>query len=215
MLKADFHCHTQYSMDCEMALEDIIARCENTGINCLNVCDHGTIEGALKMQEIAPFNVIASEEILTDHGEIMGMFLEETIPSGELSIEQVIYRIKEQGGLVCLPHPFDPFRGLTISTEQFEELASYVDLVEIFNARSPINSTADKAIEYAHRHNIPGTVGSDAHTLKEIGDTFIEMPDFETIEGFFESLKQGKISQKKASIFVHLNSTWAKIKRKI
>ena len=41
------------------------------------------------MQRIAPFPVIVAEEILTPHGEIMGMFLKETIPSG-LSVEETI-----------------------------------------------------------------------------------------------------------------------------
>jgi len=201
-------------MDCEMELDDIIKRCQEKGIDCINICDHGTVEGALKMQDKAPFKVIIGEEILTPHGEIMGMFLQETIPSN-ISIEQAIYRIKEQGGVVCLPHPFDPFRGLSLTGEETDALADKIDIVEIFNARSPINTTADKAIDYAARHGLAGTAGSDSHTLKEIGHTYVLMPDFNTIEEFFESLRQGDIHQKKASILVHLNSTWMKIKKKI
>lgn len=215
MLKADFHMHTEYSMDCEMALGDIIKTCREKGLTCVNICDHGTVEGALKMKEIAPFKVIVSEEILTSHGEIMGMFLKETIPSGSISVEEAISKIKEQGGLVCLPHPFDPFRGLSLSGEEVEELADKVDIVEIFNARSPINSTADKAIDYANRHQIPGTAGSDSHTLREIGHTYMEIPDFEKPEELLEALHHGSITRKKASILVHLNSTWTKIKRKL
>ena len=92
-----------------MPLEKIIERCQKVGINCIALCDHGTAEGALKMREIAPFTVIVAEEILTPYGEIMGMFLEETIPSG-LSVPETIARIRAQGGLVCIPHPFDTFR---------------------------------------------------------------------------------------------------------
>jgi len=201
-------------MDCEMELEDIIERCQKMEIDCIAITDHGTVEGALKMKEIAPFKVIIGEEVLTDYGEIMGMFLKETIPSN-ISVDEAISRIKEQGGLVCLPHPFDPLRGLTMNLDEVDKLAPRVDIVEVFNARSPINSTADKALEFAIRHEIPATAGSDSHTLGEIGRTFVEMDDFDTPEQLLEVLKHGRISQHKASIFVHLFTTITKIKRKL
>ena len=213
-MKADFHIHTRYSMDCEMELEDIIERCQKMEIDCIAITDHGTVEGALKMQEIAPFKVIVGEEILTDYGEIMGMFLQETIPSN-ISVNEAISRIKDQGGLVCLPHPFDPLRGLTMDLEEVDKLAPSFDIVEVFNARSPINSTADKALDYALRHEIPATAGSDSHTLGEIGRTFVEIDDFDTPDQLIEVLKNGRISQHKASIFVHIISTITKIKRKL
>jgi predicted metal-dependent phosphoesterase TrpH len=213
VIRADFHIHTKYSMDCEMALEDIVNRCLKMNLDCIAVSDHGTIEGAMKMQEIAPFKVIVAEEVLTPNGEIMGMFLQETIPSG-ISVDQAIMRISEQGGVVCLPHPFDPFRGLSLKSEEIDVLAKKIDIVEVFNARSPINSTADKALDYALKHNLPTTAGSDSHSLGEIGRTYVEMPDFNTIEEFLDALRQGKISQHKASIFVHLNTTLTKLKKK-
>ncbi len=212
MLKADFHIHTLYSMDCQTKLEDIIERCIEMEIDCIAISDHGTVEGALKMQEIAPFKVIVAEEVLTPNGEIMGMFLKETIPSG-ISIDEAISRVREQDGLVCLPHPFDQFRGLALSTDEIDKLAERIDIVEVFNARSPLSTAAEKALAYAEKHKLPGTAGSDAHSPGEIGRTYVEMPDFSDKEEFLQALKKGEISQHKASILVHLNSTWAKIKK--
>ncbi len=63
MLKADLHIHTKYSFDCTVPLESIIDRCVKLGINCVAVADHGTIAGAVKMKEMAPFKVIVAEEI--------------------------------------------------------------------------------------------------------------------------------------------------------
>ncbi len=212
MLKADFHIHTRYSMDCSTQLEDIVSRCNKTRINCVNICDHDAVQGAIELKNIAGFKVIVSEEILTPHGEIMGMFLQERIPSG-VSVEQAISRIKEQGGLVCIPHPFDGFRGLKMELEDVEKLAGQVDVIEIFNARCTLSSYNNKAMAFAAMYDIPGTAGSDAHSGSEIGFTFVEMPEFTGPADFLTALKQGKLNKKKAGIAVHLNSTLARIKK--
>ena len=210
VLKADFHIHTKYSMDCNTPLEDIISRCLETEINCVNIADHDTIEGAMKLKSMAPFAVIISEEILTPQGEIMGMFLKERIPSG-ISVEEAVSRIKAQGGLVCLPHPFDTFRGLKMEEDEVHILAEHVDVVELFNARSTLVRCYTRAKAYAARHGIPGTAGSDAHSAYEIGSTYVEMPEFSGCDDFLEALKQGKLHNQKSSFMAHFASTIARL----
>ncbi len=212
LLKADFHIHTKYSMDCNTSLEDIISRCLETGINCIAIADHDSIEGALKMQNLAPFPVIVAEEILTPHGEIMGMFLKEGIPSG-LSIEQAMSRIKAQGALVCLPHPFDPFRGLRLDSKRLEELAEQLDIIEVFNARSLLRRDSAKARAFAKKYGIPEIAGSDAHTLNEIGNTYMEIPEFNGRDDFLQALRKGTISRHRSGPLVHLSSTWTRLKK--
>ncbi len=212
MLKADFHIHTTYSMDCGMSLEEIINRCLKTKINCIAVSDHGTIEGALKMQGIAPFKVIVAEEILTPNGEIMGMFLKEGIPSG-ISIEQAISRIKAQEALVCLPHPFDPLRGLRLNDHRLEELAEQTDIIEVFNARSPLPLGEGKAQALASKYDLPVTAGSDSHTPNEIGNTYVEMPEFNSKDEFLQALRKGRISQHRSSLLVHFYTALARLKK--
>jgi predicted metal-dependent phosphoesterase TrpH len=212
LLRADFHIHTKYSMDCDMSPEDIIERCQKMKINCLAVCDHGTAEGGLKMQELAPFKIIVAEEILTPHGEIMGMFLKESIPT-RISVSEAVSRIREQDGLVSLPHPFDPFRGLKLNNGELEELAGQIDLLEVFNARSPIPVGESKAQALAARHDLPVTAGSDSHTLREIGYTCVEMPDFEGKDDFLAALRKGKIHRHRSNPLVHFGSSWANLKR--
>ena len=103
MIKADLHIHTEYSFDCATSLQTIIHRCQKKGVDCVAVADHGTIVGALKLKEIAPFTVVVAEEVLTPIGEIMGMFLTEEVPSG-ISVDEAIARIKEQGGADYVLH---------------------------------------------------------------------------------------------------------------
>ncbi|MFC2044189.1 PHP-associated domain-containing protein [Chloroflexota bacterium] len=211
MFKADFHIHTKYSMDCDMPLEAIISRCLETGIDCIAIADHGTIEGALKMQELAPFPVIVAEEILTTHGEIMGLFLKEVIPSG-ITIKQAISRIKAQGALVCLPHPFDPLRGIKLDNHQLEDLVAQIDIIEVFNARTLLSCYSVKAQAFARKYGILKTAGSDAHTPNEIGNTYIEMPNFNYETDFLQALRKGRIHSQKSNPLVHFTTAWAKLK---
>ena len=211
MLKADFHIHTKYSMDCYTPLEKIIGRCLELGINCIAIADHGTIEGALKMQTLAPFTVIVAEEILTPHGEIMGMFLKEGIPSGQ-SVEQTISQIRAQGGLVCIPHPFDVIRSSALSHKIVEGLAEQIDVMEVFNSRTPFLSSSAKAQAFADKWNIAKSAGSDAHTPGEIGNAYVDMPEFNGKEDFLQALASGKIVGCRTNPFRHFNSTWARLK---
>jgi len=210
LIKADLHIHSEYSLDSQTTFEQIINRCTELGIDCVALADHGTAKGALEFQKIAPFKVIVAEEILTHHGEIMGLFLKETIPSG-ISVEEAIRRIHEQGGLVNIPHPFDTFRGSALGNKIFEIIDS-LDCVEVFNSRTPLISSSSKARVFAEKNGIAKTAGSDAHTPQEIGHSYVEMPDFNGKDEFLIALRQGKVYGKRSSIFCHFNSTIAKLK---
>ncbi len=213
LLHADFHMHTRYSMDSSAALEDIIQRCRETGINCVAVTDHDAFEGALKMKEIAPFPVVPGEEILTADGEVIGYFLQERIPSDKaMPLEKAIASIRAQGGLVGLPHPFDTFRGLkNMNNERWTELAKLIDVVEIFNARCLLPWDSDRARDFALKHNLPATAGSDSHTPREIGKTYVEMPPFTDKESFLKSLRHGRVQRHRSSPFVHAYTVFNKV----
>ena len=211
MLKADLHIHTEYSMDCSTPLEKIIQRCLEIGINCIAVADHGTTEGALKLQNIAPFKVIVAEEILTPHGEIMGMFLQEDIPSG-LSVEETLTHIRAQGGLVCIPHPFDTFRHSALDGQIIGTIIDQIDIVEVFNSRSPLMRSSAKANLFAEKYGIAKSAGSDAHTLSEIGKAYVEMPEFNSREDFLQALEKGEISRCRGNPLAHFASVWTRLK---
>ena len=198
-------------MDCSMPLEKIINRCLELGINCIAIADHGTAEGALKMQNLAPFKVIVAEEILTPYGEIMGMFLKETIPSG-LSVEQTISQIRAQDGLVSIPHPFDMLRGFGTVSRELKALVGKFDAIEVFNAREPFRKPSKKAQAFAQKYDIPGTAGSDAHTIGEIGNAYIEMPEFNGRDDFLQALRAGRVVGHRTNPLIHFVSYWEKLK---
>jgi predicted metal-dependent phosphoesterase TrpH len=197
-------------MDCSTSLDQIIKACQKKKITCIALTDHGAIEGALKLQKFAPFQVVVGEEILTDRGEIMGLFLQEKIPSG-LSLEESIRRIKDQGGLLCAQHPFDKIRPDALKADVMDEIAAQIDVVEVFNSRNPLKRSSEMAKEFAVAHNLPGTAGSDAHAAFEIGNSYVIMPEFKDKQEFLAALRQGKITGRRASALGRINSIWAKI----
>jgi len=212
LVKADLHVHTNYSKDCLTTLEQVVAQCLEVGIDCLAVADHGTIAGALRLKEMAPFLVIVAEEIMTPSGEVMGMFLSQEIPS-ELPVEEAIAQIKTQGGLVCIPHPFDRVRLSAFKNRVFETIMPQVDIIEVFNSRSLSPGNSAKAWRLAHNYGKLASAGSDAHTASEIGRAYVEMPEFDGKDGFLASLARGRVFGRGSNPLVHFASTWAKLKR--
>jgi predicted metal-dependent phosphoesterase TrpH len=214
LIKADLHIHTEYSMDCTMSLEAIIERCLEVGINCLGVADHNTLVGSLKMKEIAPFCVVPGEEILTSEGEVIGFFIDREIPS-KLSMKETISLIKAQGGLVCIPHPYDRLRYSAFKDQVLDEIMPHIDIIEAFNARSLSKRNATKAMALARKYNKPASAGSDAHTFPEIGNAYVEMPDFNGKDEFLNALLKGKISGNQTSPTAHFASTLNRLKKRI
>ena len=212
-MRADLHIHSMHSPDSKSTPEQIIAQCQKAGIDCVAITDHNTIAGSLELKRIAPFKVIVSSEIHTGEGEIIGYFLEKEIPK-KLSAKETVRLIKEQGGLVCIPHPFDDLRGSAIERSALYEILPEVDIIEIFNARCLYSYHNNMARDLAAKHKLPASAGSDAHTPGEIGRTYVEMPDFVDKEGFLKALAQGKITGHASPPWVHVQSTWAKIRKK-
>jgi hypothetical protein len=214
MLRADLHLHTDRSPDSLISVAALIRRCVAKGIDCVAVTDHNTINGALAMREMAPFRVVIAEEVKTSDGEIIGLFLSEEIPLG-LSPEETVRRIKEQGGLVCIAHPFDRLRREPLRAAARERILPDIDIIEAFNARVTFKGDNEKARAYAQEHGLAMSAGSDAHSLREVGRAYVEMPEFETPEQFLEALRAGRIVGRLSSPLVHLSSTWAKLARKL
>ena len=207
--------HTDFSPDSEVSPERLVDRCSRVGLDCIAVTDHNTIEGALSVQRIASFQVIVGEEVGSSEGEITGLFLKQTIPRG-LSPKETAMRIKEQGGLVSIPHPFDRFRREVISRSALNEVLPYADIVEVFNSRNNLSADDRKAQEFANEHGLLTSGVSDAHTLMELGRTYVSMPDFDgTPDGFKQALAQGTIVGRRMSPLVHVLTTLTKLKRRL
>ena len=135
-MKYMFHIHTIYSDDGRITLPMLAKRAKDAGIGGLFITDHNTIEGALRFKERFPeFYTVVGEEIMTTSGEVIGLFLKEEIPPGK-SLVETIARIRQQGGLVVLPHPYDAWRPSSLKPEVYDTAFSQTDAVEVFNCRT-------------------------------------------------------------------------------
>lgn len=215
MPRADLHVHTCYSMDCLTPLEVLAHRCLNALLDCIAVTDHNTIQGALLLQERAQVEVIIGEEIRTTGGDIIGLFLTEAVPK-DLTPLEAVQAVKQQGGLVSVPHPFDRVRSSVITPSALAEVLPHAGMLETFNARNTNPAHDRLAVDLAARHGLPGIAVSDAHTPGEIGHTYMELPDYDgTPQGFLSSLKEATPVCHRSSRFVHLASTYAKVRRRL
>ena len=214
LLKADLHTHTYFSPDALTSPEKYVQTCLKRGINCVAVTDHNEIDGALAVQKLASFKVIIGEEVESLEGEIIGLFLREEVAAG-LSPEETVRRIKEQGGLVCVPHPFDRFRGEHLAEAALMRILPQVDIIEALNARTTLRSDNERAARFAQEHGLAMSAGSDAHSARELGRACVEMPDFEGPQEFLQALRQGRIVGRVSSSLVHFWSRWARLRRRL
>jgi len=170
----DLHCHTSASFDSLASPEAVVRAAASRGLTHLAVTDHERIDGALRARDAAPdeLTVIVGEEVKTLDGDLVAVFIEKVVPAG-LSAVDTIAAIREQGGLVGVPHPFDRLRGYgRKSGADLAEIAGKVDWVEAYNARVVGGTANERAAVFAKEHGLPGVCASDSHTVVEVGVSY-------------------------------------------
>lgn len=198
-MRIDLHCHTEASHDCRTSLTQIPGRCLERKLDVLAVTDHNQIWGAVKLQELVAdrpdLTVIVGEEVSTREGELIGLFLHEKIPAG-LTPEQTVAEIREQGGLVLLPHGFDPLKTHRLRPAALERIADQIDIVEVFNARISRPTWNRAASAWTTQHNRAVSAGSDAHLLLHIGDAWVQAPRRQIVskDDLLAALREGEVA---------------------
>lgn len=211
----DMHSHTFWSRDCLTRFERIAALCQKRGLDRIAITDHNTAEGALAFKRVAPELVLVGEEIMTTEGELLAYFVRQSVPRG-LTPDETIQRLRNQGAVISVAHPFDRLRKGAWREEALLAIADKVDAVEIFNARCIYPEDNTKALAFAQQHNLLGTIGSDAHTWPEYGRAFARIRPFaDDPEDFLDALREASYVKRFSSWGVHVGSTAAKWSRKL
>lgn len=214
IVRVECHCHTIYSKDSLTTPEALLAACERKGIDKVIVTDHNTIQGARQAQSLAPEMVIIGEEIMTTAGEILAFFVQEEIPPG-LSPEKTLELLEEQGAFISISHPFDRYRKGAWQLPDLEAIITRVDAIETFNSRCLRAADNRAASEYARQYGLPGTAGSDAHHVAELGKATLRLPDFNTAEELRTALPQAEHLVRLSGAWVHFYSRYAVYRKRL
>jgi predicted metal-dependent phosphoesterase TrpH len=209
----DLHCHTNTSFDSLADPLAVVRAAAGRGLTHLAITDHDRIEGALRARDGAPagLTVIIGEEIKTADGDLIALFLERTVAPG-MAAAETIAAVREQGGLVGVPHPFDRLRGSMGRNGALEALVGLVDWVETYNARVLGGSANEQAALFARDHGLPGVAVSDAHATLEVGVAYTSLTgDPSTPAGLRAALPQAQLVMGRATYFTRLLTPVAKL----
>ena len=207
----DLHCHTSASFDSLARPGDVVRAAAARGLTHLVVTDHDRIDGALAARAVAPagLTVIVGEEVRTADGDLIAAYLERAVAPGMSAVETVA-AVREQGGLVGIPHPFDRLRGSMLLDARMSTLVSLVDWVEVHNARL-VGGGNERATELAREHGLAGVAVSDAHSVLEVGVAYTALDgDPSTPAGLLAALPSAEIVPGRASYVIRLWTPVAK-----
>lgn len=213
-LTLEFHCHTYASKDSLTRPKDLVKAARRKGLDRLVITDHNSIAGALEAWAIDPELVIVGEEIMTTKGEILAAYVTEEIPPF-LSPQETILRLKEQGAFVSVSHPFDEMRSGGWQENDLLEIIPFVDAIEVYNSRCMLPRFNRRAREFAMKHNLAGTVGSDAHAVFEVGRSVLLLDQFTGPEEMRGVIRGAKFRMKWSPWWFHLTSRYASTVKKM
>ncbi len=209
MLAVELHSHTYASEDSLVRPRDLVRAAEARGLSRIAITDHNTIRGALELQALAPALTIVGEEIMTTQGELLAYFVREEVPAG-LTPAETIARLRAQGAVISVSHPFDRLRKGAWRAADLAAILPLVDAIEVFNARCIYPADNARALAFAREHATLGTVGSDAHALREYGRARALMDRAATPADLLAGLRAGRSVSRLSSQAIHLASRWAK-----
>lgn len=150
---------------------------------------------------------------MTARGEILASYVTSEIPFG-LSPQETIKRLRDQEAFISISHPFDSWRNGAWRLDYLIEIASLVDADEIFNARCMNPNGNQLASEFAQKHDITSTDGSDAHAAFELGAARLVIPKFSTADELRVVIRKGKVQRHLSHLWVHLFSQYANLHKK-
>jgi len=211
--KIDLHTHSIISQDGGITAAQYEKVLQAGQLDCIAITDHNETSFARIMQKKLGERIIIGEEIGTTEGEIIGLYLHETIPGG-IGIDEAVASIKHQGGLVYVPHPYEHIRhGLQRST--IDRLAQDIDIVEVFNGRGRFRDKSSLAQQFALTNNIPQAASSDAHGIGGLGYTASFVTEFPTQKNLKQLLKNAIFDKTYAPFYTFFYPIFNRIKNNI
>ncbi|HVB78100.1 MAG TPA: PHP domain-containing protein [Candidatus Nitrosotalea sp.] len=189
MLRIDLHLHSEFSPDSRTPLDQLVEACARVGLDQVALTDHNTAAGALELALLAPDLAIVGEEVRTDQGEIIGLFMSSSLPARITAVEACDL-IHGMGGLTYAAHPFDRRRA-HFDQVSLDRLGDRLDIVEVYNPWSGPEANL-MAEEYCRARDKIAATGSDAHSVEELGLSWMEIDDYGDSADFLLKLRSAR-----------------------
>ena len=192
-VRIDLHVHTRHSHDSAAPVDSVLQRCRDSGLGLVAITDHDNILGGLEARERGGLQVIVGEEIKSSRGDVLGLFLDEVVPP-RLTPMETVKRIKDQGGLVGIPHPFDRIRPSAMGLKSLMEVLPWVDFLEGYNAHTILPWDNRRGVDFASLYTLPVVSCSDSHSAYELGRSYTVVPATEldgTPDGLMRAIRAG------------------------
>ena len=213
MYKVDLHTHSVASHDGGISAEQYAHALSTNILDVIAVTDHNHIDFALGVQQQLGDRIIVGEEIMTTGGEIIGLYLTKRIKPG-LSPLETIKQIKEQGGLVYVPHPFESVRK-GLHPAALEELVDYVDIVEVCNGRAFLQNRSAQTVIWAKLNHVIGAASSDAHGIRGLGKTYTRVKKLPAVGDLVEIVANGTPVTERPGVRSLLYPKYHRIRKKL
>lgn len=220
-IKLDLHVHTIYSGDSFITPEIALKYAKIKKLDGFAITDHDTLKAYNILKKKNHNNeliIIPGMEIKTHIGEVIGLFINEEINVRDNNFVSIVEKIKENNGLVVIPHPFDFLRDnrLKINLLSDNMIKKYIDGIEIINSRIIFKRCINKARKFNRKYLLFETGGSDAHSNEEIGNGYTIIKD---VDYSLESIRKSLLANKSKSMgvlsspFVHAKTVFNKLKK--
>ncbi len=220
-IKLDLHVHTIYSGDSLITPETALKYAKIKKLDGFAITDHDTLKAYNILRKKNHNNeliIIPGMEIKTHIGEVIGLFIAQEISTRDNNFFSIVEKIKENNGLVVIPHPFDFLRDNSLKLKYINDsiIEKYIDGIEIINSRIIFKKCIKKARKFNEKHNLFETGGSDAHSYEEIGNGYTLVRD---VDESLESIKKSLLANKSKSMgmlsspLVHAKTVFNKLKK--
>lgn len=213
MFKVDLHTHSSASPDGGISFDQYQKALATGLLDVIAVTDHNSIEAALALRERLGEQIIVGEEIMTSHGEIVGLYLQERVAAG-LSPHDTVKAIKDQGGIVYIPHPFETVRK-GMGPQTLETIADFIDIVEVCNGRAFLQNRSAQAVVWARLNAKDSAASSDAHGYKGLGKTYSDLPEIPTRDNLLQLLDRSVLRTGHPSLQALLYPKYHRVRKRI
>ena len=177
-MRIDLHIHTSPRSACSyIDPHELIQEARRLKLDGICLTEHQVLWDCDDVDELAReggIKIFRGNEFTTNQGDMLVFGLYQDIKE-LLMIQELSEKVKTAGGYMIAAHPFRGFKTFGIGQLQMtveqackRKALEFVDAIEVGNGKlSPDEN--DMARKVAQKLGLPGTAGSDAHRVDEVG----------------------------------------------